>query len=74
MLYSEAKLKLWWFKILLRLLEENFRGPGILAIHRPFSSSYSYMARLHFDQAVVAHGRLIRSAEKGTRSLLLLVG
>jgi hypothetical protein len=35
----------------------------ILAIHRPFSSSY--LTRLHFDQAVLVHGRLIRNAETG---------
>jgi hypothetical protein len=45
------------------LLEENLGGLDILAIHRPFSSSY--LARLHFDQAVLVHGRLIHNAEKG---------
>ena len=45
------------------LLEENFRGPDILPIHRLFGSSY--MDGLHFDQAVVARDRLIRRAQKG---------
>jgi hypothetical protein len=34
-----------------------------LAIHRSFSSSY--LVELLFDQGVVVHGQLIRSAEKG---------